>query len=120
GLDDVVDIAVGFEHSYALKGDGTVVPWGGRNLDHQLDLPPVLTDTTDDIDVTAIRARPKGGLALLSDHTVVSWGGYTTLGGDVTGRNDVPASLTGKTVVAIAAGASSETNLALDSAAQIT
>ena len=37
GLSNVVDIAAGYDHSVALKSDGTVVTWGatntyGRNL----------------------------------------------------------------------------------------
>lgn len=120
GLNDVVAIAAGAQHSLALKGDGTVVGWGS-NGQGQTEPQPTLTNATAitagffysaalkaDGTVTAwgYQATPPAGLsnivaisggwdhtlALRADGTVVSWGT----------RSNVPPTLSN--VVAIAAG----------------
>ncbi|TNC36549.1 Ig-like domain repeat protein [Mumia zhuanghuii] len=107
GLSGVKKVEAGPAHSYALRSDGTVVAWG-RNDKGQLALPPELTLPGNVKDVAALSM---GGLALLADGTVRSWG--TT-----TGDPTIPASLEGRTVVAIAANGVE--NVALDSEGRLT
>ncbi|MFD1825676.1 Ig-like domain repeat protein [Mumia zhuanghuii] len=99
GLTGVKAIAAGDQQTYALKDDGTVVAWGLNNAG-QLDLPDELTTPGN---VKAIASRSLGGLALLTDGTLRTWGNGTT----------IPDSLNGKAVVAISALA--EESMALDS-----
>ncbi|MFD1826108.1 Ig-like domain repeat protein [Mumia zhuanghuii] len=91
GLTGVKKVAAGDSHTYALKSDGTVVAWGLNNVG-QLDLPAELTIPGN---VKSIASRRLGGLALLADGTVRQWGPQDAY--------PIPASLTGKTVVAISA-----------------
>lgn len=96
GLDNVVAVAGGANHSLALKQDGTVAAWGWNQYG-QSTIPAGLND------LVAIAAGEAHNLALRSTGTVVAWGysGY--------GVNTVPTGL--NSVVAIAAG--SYHNLAL-------
>jgi alpha-tubulin suppressor-like RCC1 family protein len=87
GLNRVVAIAAGGDHTVALKGDGTVVAWGS-NSSGQTTVPGGLSD------VVAIAAGAYHTVALKSDGTVVAWGFY--------GQSAVPGGL--GNVVAIAAG----------------
>jgi hypothetical protein len=125
GLSEVIAIAAGCYQSLALKGDGTVVSWGGRPGDanvpaglsgvaaisagcgHSLALKSdgtvILWSPAGQIavpaglvGVTAIAAGYGHDLAVTSDGTVHAWGG------DMGGVIDVPASLGG--VIAVAAG----------------
>ncbi|WP_162458367.1 Ig-like domain-containing protein [Pseudactinotalea terrae] len=89
GLDDVIALAAGTDHSLALTASGTVVGWGG-NRAGETDVPPGLSD------VVAIDAGAQYSMALQADGTVVAWGR------NVNGETDVPGDLTD--VVAIAAG----------------
>ncbi|GAB2619754.1 Ig-like domain-containing protein [Pseudactinotalea suaedae] len=89
GLDDVIAVAAGTDHSLALTASGTVVGWGG-NRAGETDIPSGLSD------VVAIDAGAQYSLALQADGTVVAWGR------NVNGETDVPGDLTD--VVAIAAG----------------
>lgn len=91
-----VAIAAGWEHSVALRNDGTVLAWGS-NSRGQLDVPEALTG------VVQVAAGAKHCIALLSDGTVATWG--RTVGGPV----DQPAGLID--VIAVAAGQNK--NLAL-------
>jgi alpha-tubulin suppressor-like RCC1 family protein len=85
------NIAAGFDHSLALKNDGTVIAWG-NNFDGQATVPAGSSN------VVAIAAGAGGySLALKSDGTVVGWG-YNGYYGQIT----IPASATN--VTAIAAG----------------
>ncbi|QMW67345.1 hypothetical protein H4N58_05390 [Mumia sp. ZJ1417] len=102
GLTGVKEVAAGSSHTYALKNDGTVVAWGLNNAG-QLDLPAELTVPGN---VKAIASRSQGGLAILANDTVKTWGQDPHL-------NAIPDSLAGKTVIAI--DANSWTNIALDS-----
>ncbi len=89
GLSDVTAIAAGYQHSLALKSDGTVVAWGSNNSG-QATIPAGLSG------VTAISAGYIFSLALKADGTVVAWGNNTN------GECNVPAGLSG--VTAISAG----------------
>ena len=98
GLSTVTAIAAGWDHSLALKQDGTVAAWGagapgaptGSPHFGQATVPSGLTD------VTAIAGGGYHSLALKKDGTVVAWGRNNY------GQTNVPPSLGG--VVAIAAG----------------
>ena len=82
-------IAAGWNHSLALKEDGTVVAWGS-NSSNQCEVPSGLED------VVAIQAGGSHSLVLKEDGTVVAWGwnGFN--------QCDVPSGL--EDVVAIQAG----------------
>jgi len=89
GLSGVAAIAAGPWHSLALKGDGTVVPWG--LCFGQCSVPSGLSG------VTAVAAGGSHSLALKGDGTVVAWGcgaGYDF------GQCSLPSGLSGVTAVA--------------------
>jgi len=67
GLGDVVALAAGYNHSLALRSNGTVVAWG-ENSYGQTSVPPGLTG------VKAIAAGQYHSLALKTDGTLVGWG----------------------------------------------
>jgi alpha-tubulin suppressor-like RCC1 family protein len=95
GLTNVAAISAGDTHGLALKRDGTVVAWGGRdsyyNNDYcQTNVPSGLSN------VMAVAAGGTHSLALLRNGTVVAWGGYSAA------LSTVPAGLTN--VIAISAG----------------
>ena len=124
----ITALAAGNSHSLALCADGTVAAWG-RNTYGQLgnnsttgSSVPVTVTTTGALagkTVIALAAGDTHSLALCSDGTVAAWGsnGYGQLGNNsVTGNGvgidsgvpvavDTSGVLSGKTVVAIAAGA---------------
>jgi len=83
-LSDVVAVAAGYEHSVALKRDGTVASWGNT--------PPAPAGLNN---VVAIAAGRYGTLALKSDGTLVGWGSANF------GQLDIPAGLTGVTAMAM-------------------
>lgn len=89
GLDDVIAVAAGSDHSLALTAAGTIVGWGG-NRAGETDVPTSVSD------VVAISAGSQYSMALRSDGTVVAWGRNDL------GQTDVPEGLSD--VVAIAAG----------------
>jgi len=89
GLTNGVAISGGYNHSLALKSDGTVMGWGA-NWSGQIDVPSGLTN------VLAVAAGGDHNLALGRDGLVVGWGD------DGDGETDIPSSATN--VVAIAAG----------------
>ena len=88
-LTNAVAIAAGWQHSVALRSNGTVVAWG-RNDYGMCNVPPGLTN------VVAIGAGMEHSMALTADGTVVTWGW------DYYQQCDVPPGLTG--VIAISAG----------------
>jgi alpha-tubulin suppressor-like RCC1 family protein len=92
GLNGVSAIAAGPWHSLALKGVGTVVPWGWCL--GPCSLPSTLSG------VTAIAAGLDHELALKGDGTVVAWG--CVFPGYDSGQCSVPSGLSG--VTAISAG----------------
>lgn len=84
-LFDVVAVAAGYEHSVALKRDGTVVSWGNT--------PPAPAGLNN---VVKIAAGRYGTLALKNDGTLVAWGSANF------GQLDIPAGLSG--IVGMAMG----------------
>jgi len=66
-LTGVVEIAATRFNSFALQGDGSVVPWGDT-------FPKVFNDASSLANVKAISVRGSHGLALLADGTVQAWG----------------------------------------------
>ena len=117
----VVAVAAGWYHSMALCSDGTVAAWGGNffgqfgNNSVTDSLVPVAAGTGGALSgktVVAIAAGEGHSLALCADGTVAAWGEGSNgqLGNNSTGGSLVPVAvntggvLSGKTVVAIAAG----------------
>ena len=117
----VVALAAGFKHSLALTGDGTVVAWGnndfgqlGNNSTTPSALPvAVMSDgVLSGKTVVAVAASYQHSLALTSDGLVAAWGRGDTgrLGNNFSHSSSTPVwvsnsgVLSGKTVVAIAAG----------------
>ncbi len=89
GFGDAIDLAAGWEHSLALRTDGTVIAWG-RGEEGQTAVPTGLSS------VVAVEAGDYHSLALKSDGTVVAWGGNDD------GQTAVPPDLSD--VIAIAGG----------------
>jgi alpha-tubulin suppressor-like RCC1 family protein len=99
GLTNAVSVAAGSWHSLALKADGTVVAWGGRDRWSQggwrasrngTEVPQGLSN------VVAIAAGEDYSLALKADGTVIAWGTHFY------GQTNPPPGLTN--IAAIAAG----------------
>ena len=67
GLTQVVALAAGFDHSLALRLDGSVVGWG-RNSEGQITVPASMTN------VIGIAAGGYHSVALKADGTVGAWG----------------------------------------------
>ena len=118
----VVSVAVGQAHSLALCSDGTLATWGLTRFTQQgssgeSDSPvPIRVDDTGVLagkTVVAIAAGGAHNLALCSDGTLVAWGinWEGQLGNSGTSHSDVPVEvvrsgvLSGKTPLAVAAGA---------------
>jgi alpha-tubulin suppressor-like RCC1 family protein len=113
GATDIVSIAAGFSHSFALKSDGTVLAWGrdavgqlgdgGSNADRSTPTP--ISSLSG---IVAIDAGEAHSLALQADGTVLAWGddsnGQLGDGGSSTSQ-PVPVAVSNATeIVAIAAG----------------
>ena len=78
-LNNAVDVAAGWNHSVALKADGTMVCWGNNSVG-QCDVPAGLSN------VVAIAAGGFGNagdytLALQNDGTMLIWGGGKPVAG---------------------------------------
>ena len=98
-LTDVVQVSVGISHSVALKRDGSVVLWGDAASN------VVTPATTLPNDVVQIAAGDRHTVLLRANGMVVVTG--------LASQRTIPGDLTGKTIVAVAAG--SDSSLALDS-----
>jgi len=134
----VISIAAGANHSMALCSDGTLAAWGNNNYGQLGDktttrrLLPVEVDRSGVLfgrTVVAIAAGDSHSLALCSDGTIAAWGCNSSgeLGNNSTTPGNTPvavntasgiSALSGKSVAAIAAGASH--NLALCSDGTVT
>ncbi|MBN8457580.1 MAG: RCC1 repeat-containing protein [Verrucomicrobia bacterium] len=133
----VVAVAAGSSHSLALCSDGSVATWGynssGQLGDNTITnrLVPVAVNTVagisalSDKTVVAVAAGDSHNLALCSDGTVAAWGVNWSgqLGDNYTTNRSVPVAVTtaagisalsGKTVVALAAGTSHSLALCSD------
>ena len=119
----VIALAAGEEYSLALCSDGSVAAWGG-NVDSQLgdgttnpSLIPVAVNTEPGSalhgkTVIALAAGDSHSMALCSDGSVATWGynGNGQLGSNSMDSSNVPVAVTtagvlsGKTVIAVAAG----------------
>ncbi len=117
----VVSVAAGSQHSLALCSDGTIAAWGGNDFGQLGDNStagssvPVAVTTTGVLSgktVVTISAGSFHSLALCADGTVATWGFNESgqLGNNSTISSALPVAITnngvlsGKTVVAIAAG----------------
>ena len=108
GLHDVTALAAGFNHSLALKRNGTVAVWGfvGNSLDGEgLPHPSLVPGLAD---IKAISGKGGHAVALKSNGTVWVWGDnlHGQLGNGTTGGNSLsPIQVPGLIgVVAISAG----------------
>ena len=126
----VVAVAAGANHSLALCSDGKAVAWGlntngqlGDGTTDQRNSPVnvIASGVLSGKTVVAISAGASHSLALCSDGTVAAWGLNTNgqLGDNTTDPRNVPVAITGgilsgKTVVAISAGASHSLALCSD------
>jgi alpha-tubulin suppressor-like RCC1 family protein len=105
GLSNVVAISIGYNHSLALKKDGSVTGWGfnreGQATGIKTPEAPYVSSGLVTVSgqvlshVIAISAGQEYSLALKEDGTVVAWGNHRFY-------RDVPTGLSG--VVAVAAG----------------
>jgi alpha-tubulin suppressor-like RCC1 family protein len=100
-LTNVTAIAAGYQHSLALRSDGTVVGWGFNNCGQATGIEDgingiVRINGVVLSNVVAISAGFFHSLALLRDGNVVAWGN------DGAGKASVPAGLSN--VIAISAG----------------
>lgn len=112
GLSNMVAVAAGYQHSLALKNDGTVWAWGdningqlgiGSNIDQ---LKPVQIPGLSGI--IAIAAGGNHSLALKNDGTVWSWGDNSNgqLGNGNTTNQNSPVQIQGlNNVASLSAGA---------------
>jgi subtilisin-like proprotein convertase family protein len=89
GLSNVVAIAGAYDHSLALKQDGTAVGWGDNNFG-QATVPAGLTS------LVAVAGGSYYSMALMANGTVASWGA------NILGQTNVPPGL--NNVVEIAGG----------------
>ncbi len=100
-LTDVVQVSVGISHSVALQQNGTVVQWGAASS--------TIADAALPTDVVQIAAGDRHTVLLRANGSVVVTG--------LASQRVIPSELTGKTIVAVAAGADS--SLALDNTGTI-
>lgn len=100
---DALAVAGGFDHSLALRADGTIAAWGTPSFG-------VTTVPEGATNAIAIAAGTRHNLALKSDGKVVAWGDSSA------GKTTVPAGLSNVRAV----GAGDSFSLALKSDGQVT
>lgn len=100
-LTDIVQVSVGISHSVALRQNGVVVQWGAATS--------TSADAALPTDVVQIAAGDRHTVLLRADGSVVVTG--------LASQRVIPSELTGKTIVAVAAG--TDSSLALDSAGDL-
>ncbi len=111
GFSGVVALAAGYEHTIALKSDGTVWAWGGNGAgqlgDDSVTNRVIPVKVTGVNGVVSIAAGYQHSIALKGNGTVWAWGGNGAgqLGDGTTITHIVPVPVSGlDNVVAIAAG----------------
>jgi alpha-tubulin suppressor-like RCC1 family protein len=117
----ITSVAVGSNHSIALSSDGRIAAWGyngfgqlgvGTAVDSLVPVNVTTTGVLSGKTVIAIAAGQFHNLALCTDGTLAAWGYnfYGQLGNGLTSNSSTPVAvsktgvLTGKTIIAIAAG----------------
>jgi alpha-tubulin suppressor-like RCC1 family protein len=117
----ITSVAVGSNHSIALSSDGRIAAWGyngfgqlgiGTTADSLVPVSVTTTGVLSGKTVIAIAAGQFHNLALCTDGTLAAWGYnfYGQLGNGLTSNSSSPVAvsktgvLTGKTIIAIAAG----------------
>ncbi|UCG78112.1 MAG: DUF1566 domain-containing protein [Nitrospirota bacterium] len=111
GMEDVISVASGVDHSVAIKSDGSAWTWGrnnrgqlgnGDNIDSKI---PVLVK--DLMRVTDVSAGMYHTIALSADGSVWAWGGnsYGQLGNGSTRDSNEPVKVKGlNNIVSVDAG----------------
>ena len=111
-LQNIIALSAGFEHSLALKSDGTLLAWG-RDLEGQLGDSTALAQQSTPIAVqgssgiTGIASGIYHNVALKADGTLLSWGdnGQKQLGNASTVTQPIPVSVgSASGIVAVSAG----------------
>lgn len=117
----ITSVAVGSNHSIALSSDGRIAAWGyngfgqlgiGTTADSLVPVSVTTTGVLSGKTPIAIAAGQFHNLALCTDGTLAAWGYnfYGQLGNGLTSDSSTPVAvsktgvLTGKTIIAIAAG----------------
>lgn len=111
GLTNVIHIAAGSEHTFAVKSDGTVWAWGGNTFgqfgdgthseNSRTPMPVQVPGLSDVVSVATYSSRV---VVLKSDGTVWAWG-FGPVGDGTTANSYTPVQVMGLThVTAIAAG----------------
>jgi alpha-tubulin suppressor-like RCC1 family protein len=117
GISNAVAVAAGYEHSYALLADGTVMSWGynyygqdgdGKGSQEGCDCDVHLVAVPGVTGAVAIAAGEYSGIALLADGTVKDWGyNYYGQAGNGTDSASGPCYCVGPVAVSNLSGATS-------------
>lgn len=105
-----VPISSGYNTSYALKQDGTVMVWGSIYALENTSISPIPVQMSDLNNVTAIAAGGNSGYALKADGTIQAWGfnEWGQLGNNTKTNSTIPVQVSNLSgIMAIAGGYSS-------------